>query len=195
MASDPRIRASDDDRERTVALLREHHAAGRLTVEEFNERMDKAYAAKTLGDLDELMTDLPAIDLYRLPDASLPPHYRRQIPGAGFQAAAGAGGLAWGHGRFSPVWAAAWVSWFSVTLLCFVMWALSGAGYLWPLWIAGPWGAIMIGRWISGSHPGGGPNHPNRLPPPNRPNHRNHPNHPRRMRGDHPDQIGGDSGR
>ena len=29
------------------------------------------------------MSDLPAIDLYRLPDAPLPPHYRRQIPGAG----------------------------------------------------------------------------------------------------------------
>jgi Domain of unknown function (DUF1707) len=181
MAGDPRIRASDDDRERTVALLREHHAAGRLTVEEFNERMDKAYAAKTLGDLDELMTDLPAIDLYRLPDASLPPHYRRQIPGAGsFQAATGAAGLTMGHGRFSPVWAAAWGSWLSVTLLCFVIWALSGGGYLWPLWLAGPWGAIMVGRWISGSHPGGGPNRPS------------HPNHPHRPRRDHPGQIGGD---
>ena len=97
MAADPRIRASDEDRERAVTLLREHHAAGRLTAEEFNERLDKAYAAKTLGDLDELMSDLPAIDLYRLPDASLPPHYRRQIPGAGsVQEAAGRGGLATG---------------------------------------------------------------------------------------------------
>jgi len=194
MAADPKIRASDDDRERTVALLREHHAAGRLTVEEFNERMDQAYAAKTLGDLDELMTDLPAIDLYRLPDASLPSHYRRQIPGAGsIQAAAGVGGLAWGHGRFSPVWAAAWGSWFSVTLLCFVIWALSGAGYLWPLWISGPWGAIMIGRWISGSHPGGGPNHPGRI-------RREHPRpirhqHPRPIRRDRPDQAGGEPDR
>ena len=175
MAADPRIRASDDDRERAVTLLREHHAAGRLTVEEFNERMDKAYAAKTLGELDELMADLPAIDLYRLPDASLPPHYRRQIPGHGsLQAATGAGGVVSGHGRFSPAWAAAWGSWFSVTLVCFVIWALSGAGYLWPLWIVGPWGAVMVGRWISGSHPGGGPGHR------------------RQVRGDHPDQIGDD---
>ena len=71
MASDPRIRASDADRDRTAALLREHHAAGRLTAEEFNERLEKAYAAKTLGDLDELLADLPGIDLYKLPDASL----------------------------------------------------------------------------------------------------------------------------
>jgi len=66
---DPRIRASDADRDRVASLLREHHAAGRLTAEEFHERMDRALEAKTLGELDELMTDLPAIDLYQLPDA------------------------------------------------------------------------------------------------------------------------------
>ena len=71
-SSDPRIRASDEDRDRAATLLREHHAVGRLTAEEFNERLDKVYAAKTMGDLDELLADLPAIDLYRLPDASLP---------------------------------------------------------------------------------------------------------------------------
>jgi hypothetical protein len=71
MTSDPKMRASDADRDRTAALLREHLAAGRLDEEEFQERLEKAYAAKTLGDLDELMTDLPAIDLYQLPDATL----------------------------------------------------------------------------------------------------------------------------
>ena len=108
MAGDPRIRASDEDRERSVSLLREHHAAGRLTLDEFSERLDKAYAAKTLGELDELMSDLPAIDLYRLPDAQLPPHYRRQIPGRGgyLQAAQVGGGVVSPHGRFSPAWAA-----------------------------------------------------------------------------------------
>ena len=71
MPSDPKIRASDADRDRTAALLREHLAAGRLTAEEFSERLDAAYAAKTLGELDELLADLPGIDLYELPDASL----------------------------------------------------------------------------------------------------------------------------
>jgi hypothetical protein len=71
MPSDPKIRASDADRDRTAALLREHLAAGRLTPEEFHERLDLAYAAKTLGQLDELMADLPGIDLYELPDAKL----------------------------------------------------------------------------------------------------------------------------
>jgi hypothetical protein len=79
---DPRIRASDADRDRAAALLREHHAAGRLTAEEFNERMDKALEAKTLGELDELLADLPAIDLYRLPHESVrrrPPGTRRSL--------------------------------------------------------------------------------------------------------------------
>ncbi len=93
-ASDPNIRASDDDRDRTAALLREHHAVGRLDPEEFNERLDKAFAAKTVGELDELLADLPAIDLYRLPDASLKRH--RPTPGhsSALAAAAAAGGPA-----------------------------------------------------------------------------------------------------
>ena len=63
MASNMKTRASDADRDRTVAALREHLAAGRLTIEEFDERLDKACAAKTLGELDEVMADLPAIDV------------------------------------------------------------------------------------------------------------------------------------
>jgi hypothetical protein len=68
MPPDPRLRASDADRDRVAALLREHHAAGRLTADEFQERLTATFAAKTFGELDELMADLPAIDLYQLPD-------------------------------------------------------------------------------------------------------------------------------
>ena len=87
--------------------------------------MDRALEARTLGDLDELLADLPAIDLYQLPDASLrraPPHLGQSllpadlgghVPG---QVRAGDGG----HGRVgggrrprwspsgrSPPWSAA----------------------------------------------------------------------------------------
>ena len=164
MPADPKIRASDEDRDRVVSLLREHHAAGRLTVEEFNERLDKAYEAKTMGELDELMADLPAMDLYRLPDASLP-RYGRPRPGAGsYLEAVQAGRLPRAHSRFSPAWASAWGSWFTASLVCFVIWAISGFGYPWPLWVAAPWGAVMLGTWISGGHPGGGRRRPPELP-------------------------------
>ena len=53
------IRASDDDREDTVRQLRRGLGQGRLTVDEFDERVQSAYAARTLGELDELIRDLP----------------------------------------------------------------------------------------------------------------------------------------
>ena len=62
---DPDMRAGDADRERLVEQLREHHAAGRLTLDEFDERMTKAYAAKTYGELRTLTRDLP-VDLAQL---------------------------------------------------------------------------------------------------------------------------------
>lgn len=53
----PRI--GDAERDRAVECLQEHHAAGRLTGVEFEERMEQALAAKTRSDLDPLFADLP----------------------------------------------------------------------------------------------------------------------------------------
>jgi hypothetical protein len=58
--TDASIRASDDDRERFVAALREAYTEGRLTLDEFEERTSAAYAARTWGALRELTDDLPA---------------------------------------------------------------------------------------------------------------------------------------
>ena len=52
------LRASDVDRERTVELLRQAAGDGRLTLVECEERMEFAYAARTLGELARLATDL-----------------------------------------------------------------------------------------------------------------------------------------
>jgi hypothetical protein len=52
-------RASDAEREATVARLREAAAEGRLTVEELDERIDAAYAASTRAELEPLTADLP----------------------------------------------------------------------------------------------------------------------------------------
>jgi hypothetical protein len=58
--SEPALRASDAEREHTVALLRRHSVDGRLTLEEFADRVGLAYEAKTRDELDELTCDLPA---------------------------------------------------------------------------------------------------------------------------------------
>ncbi|MET8309028.1 DUF1707 domain-containing protein [Micromonospora sp. NPDC005173] len=62
---DVELRASDDDRNRVVAELHRHTTAGRLTLDEFSDRVGAVWTARTLGDLAALTRDLPV-----LPDPS-----------------------------------------------------------------------------------------------------------------------------
>ena len=68
MPGDPRLRASDADRDRTAARLREHHAVGRLTAEEF-ERLKRRHRKTSLV---QFFAESPlvgsGIDLERKPD-------------------------------------------------------------------------------------------------------------------------------
>lgn len=81
MHVDPSFRASDQDRERVVAILREQMVAGRLSDAEFDERVDLAFAAKTWDDLRMLVRDLPVT--VRFADErsapSAPAHRARRI--------------------------------------------------------------------------------------------------------------------
>jgi uncharacterized membrane protein len=56
---DPELRIGDAEREAAVGALGEHYAAGRLSKEEFDERADAAWAARTRSALWPLFTDLP----------------------------------------------------------------------------------------------------------------------------------------
>jgi len=56
---DPDLRAADADRERTAQRLRTAHAEGRLDIDEFQQRLDGCFEAKTLGQLSVLVRDLP----------------------------------------------------------------------------------------------------------------------------------------
>ncbi|MBV9682649.1 MAG: DUF1707 domain-containing protein [Solirubrobacterales bacterium] len=53
------LRAADADREHTAERLRESHSEGRLDMDEFQQRLERCYQAKTIGELDELVNDLP----------------------------------------------------------------------------------------------------------------------------------------
>jgi Domain of unknown function (DUF1707)/Cell wall-active antibiotics response 4TMS YvqF len=54
------VKASDADREKAVLALREHTVAGRLTLEEFSDRTERALAATTSAELEKVGRDLPA---------------------------------------------------------------------------------------------------------------------------------------
>jgi Flp pilus assembly protein TadB len=135
MTSDRAIRASDEDRERTAAALGAHFAAGRLTLEEFQGRLDRAYAAKTLGELVDLMTDLPAADVSPL---------GRQSGAPPLPAPRASGTVQARDGSLSPFWR----FWLAVTIGVFVLWLVSGP-------TVGPWfflavialAFLMLRRW------------------------------------------------
>ena len=126
----PSIRASDADRERVVEMLRRNTAEGRISADEFDERMTAAYNAKTIGALAELTTDLP-VDLAE--------HAQRQRelakkakPGKAMnrQVREQVSGLA------------------SLGVVLTVIWVISGAGYFWPAWPLGIIGAMMVASLI-----------------------------------------------
>ncbi|MFI5826063.1 DUF1707 domain-containing protein [Streptomyces sp. NPDC051578] len=53
------LRAADVDREAVAEQLRVAAGEGRLGLAELEERLDRTYAAKTYGELDVLVADLP----------------------------------------------------------------------------------------------------------------------------------------
>jgi uncharacterized protein DUF1707 len=73
MASQPSLRIGDTEREAVAAELREHFAHGRLSHDEFSERLDAVFAAKTQRDLQRITSDLPHVrpDNVPLPSAGV----------------------------------------------------------------------------------------------------------------------------
>ena len=67
----PSLRASDADREQLVDVLKDAFTEGRLSQDEYNDRMERAYTAKTYGELRALVGDLPA---------QVPPHFTAYRP-------------------------------------------------------------------------------------------------------------------
>ncbi len=79
------IRASDADRDRISEILRDALAEGRLTHEEHSERIDAAYRAKTLGELEPLVRDLPGA-------GTVPRHAPSAVPAGDFGGSGASGG-------------------------------------------------------------------------------------------------------
>lgn len=135
MPLNPEMRASDSDRDRVAESLREHTAQGRITVDELQERLETVYAARTVGDLQQVTADLPEQDLYELPV----PAAKR----AGSAPAKRSSGDLYQRGA-----RAAWATWASVSAINFTIWAIialtGNLVYPWWVWVAGPWGAVLL---------------------------------------------------
>jgi Domain of unknown function (DUF1707) len=136
MAGNPSIRASDADRDRIATALRENLAAGRLTTEEFDERLDQALSAKTLGELEGLMADLPGTGISQRASPS-PDRAEGDRPSR--------------RGRFQPARRTAWGVLFMLGVLVVVIWLFSGAhASLSLLWVVAALAVLITARRITG---------------------------------------------
>jgi hypothetical protein len=110
------LRASDSDRERTAERLRMAAGEGRLGSDELEERLERAFGARTEAELEPLVADLPA------PRTRAPRPSRRP----------------W---RPDPDHLRAYIA---VNAMLVAIWALTGAGYFWPIWPILGWGVGLV---------------------------------------------------
>jgi hypothetical protein len=132
------MRASDRDRQQVVDRLRGALEDGRLKMEEYVERMGLAYQAVTYADLAPLHADLPAGRARA--EARAP-----EVSTAGPRPAAHPAGLLCG---LPTVLKVLWTIWLTAVSINVVVWALVSVtgghlAYPWPLWVAGPYGALL----------------------------------------------------
>jgi hypothetical protein len=116
MPDGPDLRASDEQRERAAQDIREHFAAGRLTDDELSDRLQAAYAARTQGELNALLADLPKLPASPAQVKAEMAQRRRHLQRRLLQETGG--GL-------------------SAFVICTVIWLSAGAhGQFWPIWVA-----------------------------------------------------------
>ncbi len=131
----PHLRAADADRAAVATVLGQHMSAGRLSLEEYDERLSRAYAAKTYGELDQLTADLPAA----IPTPRPAPRPAVPVP---------AGHMRHGGWDADPH---SWRSWVTTSLIVLTIWAATSLAsweflYFWPVWVIGPWGAVLVAQ-------------------------------------------------
>ena len=128
------MRVSDSERQRTVEELRRHCAAGRLDVDEFSIRVEKAMGSSTLEDLDGLLADLPMI---RIADpVGLPQRPSQVYP----------------HGGSDEEVVAKRVT-ASITVLLTVVVVVAAIGI--ALFSSWGWSLVLLAGWLTGLAQGG----------------------------------------
>jgi hypothetical protein len=124
-----KMRVSDAEREAVQARLRAAQAEGRLTLTEFDSRVQTVWQAATRGDLAKVTADLP-----------------KPVPVKAAPTKATGGATLW----FRIVVTA----WLSVSALNLALWAsvsvTVGPVYPWFLWVFVPWGVVLASLWFAG---------------------------------------------
>jgi DUF1707 SHOCT-like domain len=135
------LRAGDADRERVAERLRLALDEGRLNLHEYDERLRDAYGARTYGELDALLADLPNVT---------PPSQSRLVPASSTAVEPGH------YPNATARWLRdRWASWFNAVAICTGIWGVTclAAGKVigfWPGWVAGPWGVVLLVGTING---------------------------------------------
>ena len=126
-----RMRAGDTDRERVADQLQSAHNEGRLNLTEYDERLQQAWMARTYGELETLTADLPQVRLL----------VNREVRQLHWQHR---------HGRGGRAAVAAWASVSVINLLIWAVVSLAAMSWIYPwwVWVAGPWGAMLLAGWI-----------------------------------------------
>ncbi|WP_433731747.1 DUF1707 SHOCT-like domain-containing protein [Actinoplanes sp. CA-051413] len=135
------MRAADADRQAVADQLKAALDEGRLDLHEYDERLQQAYAAKTYGDLRALLDDLPS--------ARVPVPAQREPSGSVVDRDAS-------DAEVTRRWLlAVWSSWILVVGINTVVWLMVSIGsaeliYFWPVWVAGPWGVVLVFVTVAG---------------------------------------------
>lgn len=134
------MRAADSDRERVAERLRSAHTEGRLDLTEYDERVQQAWAARTYGELEVLTADLPQAH------SPAAPVTRGEVQPSGWQHPG------WQHhGRGGHRAVAAWASASAINLVIWAIVSLTTLSWVYPwwVWVAGPWGAMLLAGRLS----------------------------------------------
>lgn len=135
------LRAADVDREFVAERLREALNEGRLTLNEYDDRLQETYAARTYGDLKNLLSDLPTVApsarSQLTPTSTSLPSMTPPIPPPP-------------RGLATQWIAQEWGSLVTLAMILTAIWLFSGAGYYWPVWPLGILTAIKIAQTVNG---------------------------------------------